>query len=312
MISGILCIPVRSNAAPLICQSVQNGITTLVPVLGTSCAAAFVAHNTSSIPGLVNNTCPKVVGGDLVYVSCSGISLSDFPTGITTGVPGSDGPFAIVASSGGPVTFNTRSPGCITFNACDLAINDSSNGDILLLTAGGQLKIAADFQATAGSFLGAVSATTGFTAGVSGTDGPGLSIIGSACSLNLVTTSGHGQISCGSSLTLSATTSAFDHTLSANNGGASGLVGINKLIAAVDVADTYHCIVSDLSGLTAGGSSTVVAIGSSAYNFSSSHYVLLINDDTDFSVVVVTAKATTGFTFTSTSGHVYSYQACGE
>ncbi len=104
LISGILIAPGRINADPLICSSTSNGITTLVPILGTTCAAAFTSKNTISVPGIVNGKCLTVVGGDLGYLPCPvGSPGATGPTGLTgppgptgtsgaTGAPGPTGP----------------------------------------------------------------------------------------------------------------------------------------------------------------------------------------------------------------------------
>jgi hypothetical protein len=74
----------------------------------------------------------------------------------------------------------------------------------------------------------------------------------------------------------------------------------------------YHCIKNPVGGVTAAGASVVVSFDA-ALNFTDSRYTLVINNDTVLATVPpVTAKASTGFTFTSTATNVYSYQACGE
>ncbi len=71
LVGGCLISPVRSNAAPLICAATLNDNTSvLVPVLGTSCSAAFVAKKTGSVPGLTNGQCLQVISGDIGLGSC--------------------------------------------------------------------------------------------------------------------------------------------------------------------------------------------------------------------------------------------------
>ncbi len=145
LILGSLFAPVAVAAAPLVC----SGPTGLVYVLSASCAAS----NVGVFPGFTVGNC-LVVQSDfsLGGGACGGGGGSNFPTGITTGVPGVDGPFAIVSSSSGPVTFNTVGG--------DLNISDSSNGRIFLMdNAGnsefiGQLQMDVGYNDTSGKSFG--------------------------------------------------------------------------------------------------------------------------------------------------------------
>jgi hypothetical protein len=81
--------------------------------------------------------------------------------------------------------------------------------------------------------------------------------------------------------------------------------------AGGQLAHTYTCITTPAAGLTAVGGSTAVAFPG-GFTFAGA-YTLFVNDNTVLSTVPpVTAKSTTGFTFTSVNTHVYSFQACGE
>lgn len=130
-----LFAPVAVSAAPLVC----SGPTGLVYILAVSCAAA----NVGGFPGFTVGNC-LVVQADfsLGGGACGGGGGSNFPTGIMTGIPGADGPFAVVSSLGGPVSFTTNS--VITVSplnvpGSDLLITDSTNGAILAVDSFGNI-----------------------------------------------------------------------------------------------------------------------------------------------------------------------------
>jgi len=78
--------------------------------------------------------------------------------------------------------------------------------------------------------------------------------------------------------------------------------------AGIPVAVTKH-IVQDK--VTAAGVTVSIVFGGSAVFTSATSYSLYIFDETSFLVVVPTAKSATGFSFSSTNGHVYSFLANG-
>jgi hypothetical protein len=216
LISGVLCIPVRSNAAPLICQSVTNGITTLVPVLGTSCAAAFVAKGTSSVPGLTNGQCLQVISGDLGYGACGTVggptlAANQTWTGINTYTNASGTNFGTVNTNnlgllniaqgvGGGGSFVTMGadgskqcaflPG--SFTGQDFVLMDVPNyGSVPLIAIDGSnnqdgLAFCQGFAALRGSFFGYVTTSGGafyVSGATSGIDVPqGLIITGKSSS----------------------------------------------------------------------------------------------------------------------------------
>jgi hypothetical protein len=124
-----------------------------------------------------------VVGGVPAWAASGGGGGSNFPTGITTGVPGSDGPFATVASAGGPVGFTTNilaTCGAGGATANDLLISDSGNGHIVCLDNAGNLEILGQFDANGGinSFGGPIVSDTGVRAPVFFQTSPGFSSFG--------------------------------------------------------------------------------------------------------------------------------------
>jgi hypothetical protein len=105
--------------------------------------------STQLVPGIVSGQCVAAgTGIYLIGVACGGGGGgSNFPTGITTGVPGTDGPFAIVSSVSGPVSFTTNStmaagPAGSSVAGTDLLVTDSTNGPILALDLTGDLGLA--------------------------------------------------------------------------------------------------------------------------------------------------------------------------
>ncbi len=107
LLSGLFCSPVQSYAAPLICTT-PNG---LVAILGTTCAAAFHAKTTSTVPGLTEGLCAKVVSGELTYGTCA--------SGATVPNPNATGQTLFSANGS-------------TFSL----LNAGSNGQVLTLSGG--------------------------------------------------------------------------------------------------------------------------------------------------------------------------------
>jgi hypothetical protein len=89
---------------------------------------------------------------------------------------------------------------------------------------------------------------------------------------------------------------------------------VKYLIAGTAPASTYHCVTSPAAGYTAVGTPQAVVFSGAAVF--SGFYTLALNDNgpTGFTVPAITAKVTTGFTFTATNfaSDTYSFLACGE
>jgi hypothetical protein len=281
LVSCMLFAPIKAQSAPLIC----SGPTGLVYVLAASCTAASLGV----LPGFTVGNC-LVVQSDfsLGGGACGGGGGSNFPTGITTGVPGIDGPFAVVASLGGPVTFSTSSTTGVGpyFFGNDLLITDSVNGPIVVIDNAGDAGFAGAFTATA------INATNGFN--VVGTQ----TRIGVNCCPQIDTLGGGLQL-----------------ILTIN----SGMVG-GTAMSAVDqtgnsVSGSYHCNTSNQDGIPAVGASTAIQWSSLGTSFVG-QYTLVVNDNgpIGFADPTVTAKTVGGFTFTSTNfaTDTYSYLACGD
>lgn len=170
-----LFAPVAVSAQPLVC----NGPSGLVYVTVSSCATG----NVGTFGGAPVGDCLVVDSLlELTFGACGGGGGgSNFPTGITTGIPGSNGPFAIVASAGGPVGFTTNNTTCLpagnqVFGA-DLCINDNVNGFIFGIDSSGDVGIGsatggpASFITNGGTFTGGNFISTvspGYTDGTAG------------------------------------------------------------------------------------------------------------------------------------------------
>ncbi len=88
-----------------------------------------------------------------------------------------------------------------------------------------------------------------------------------------------------------------------------GQVGPAFLASGATAPSTFHEIISPSGGVTGNGATTVNWPVAQA--FASANYVLSITDQTTFAAVAATAKTIDSFTFTATTGHVYSYHARG-
>lgn len=165
LVSGMMVAPVQASAAPLVCSS-ANG---LVYVLAASCAAA----NVDVMPGFTVGNC-LVVQADfsLGGGACGGGGGSNFPTGITTGVPATDGPLAVVQGSTGFFTLGTEAGFGGVFALSSNAAPDffeclQSDGSCLFTGALVQFS-----GGTAVHAVGTLNADAGITTGQPGVDGP--------------------------------------------------------------------------------------------------------------------------------------------
>jgi hypothetical protein len=86
------------------------------------------------------------------------------------------------------------------------------------------------------------------------------------------------------------------------------------VIAGTAPASTYHCVTSPAAGYTAAGTPQAVVFSGAAVF--AGFYTLALNDNgpTGLTIPAITAKVTTGFTFTATNfaSDTYSFIACGE
>jgi hypothetical protein len=115
--------------------------------------------STQLVPGIVSGQCVAAgTGIYLIGVACGGGGGgSNFPTGITTGIPGTDGPFAVVASAHGPVGFTTSSTTCLPANSTcgsDLLITDPIAGPVVAIDTGGNIEAAGTIAADSGLLVG--------------------------------------------------------------------------------------------------------------------------------------------------------------
>jgi hypothetical protein len=121
LISGVLfCMPVQSYATTtsLICSTPSG----LIAVQGTTCSAAFTSKTTSTVPGLTEGLCAKVVSGELTYGSCGGGGTTS-----TLGVTGTySAPFTVLGgyAGTGKTGFGFYTLGSSATDTCDGRIGE--------------------------------------------------------------------------------------------------------------------------------------------------------------------------------------------
>lgn len=102
---------------------------------------------------------------------------------------------------------------------------------------------------------------------------------------------------------------AADSILGVARGGHLGLLIPALLNTGLQVANTVHCVVGTV---TAAGASTSVSLaGAAAFTAGQAWLYLVMDASAGTIVTAMSGLSNTGFTFASTSGHVYMYFAIG-
>ncbi len=117
LISGILFIPVRSDANVTLICTTPSGV---VSVFAISCASAYPGNKTSSLPGLTSGLCAKVISADLAMGTCSsgGITSINGDSTLVQTIVGDS--FITVSQGGGGETD-------LNLNSSNLAQLDGNN-----------------------------------------------------------------------------------------------------------------------------------------------------------------------------------------
>jgi hypothetical protein len=349
LLIGSLFAPVAVSAAPLIC----NGPGGLVFALADSCAAANVGVFPGFTIGqclviqadlsLAGGTCggggggPTLAGnntwtGQNTFNNAAGVTIGTSNVGqmpeislgqvagnnnftligtnhsdVCSGVPGDFLDIGSVGFGGGPLmTMNMNAIGfCQGINVGTIAVNNvQASGTALVYTAG---TLGTDTTSAL-----AFGISTGSSQTQIGADSS-RSVSGVSCDAFQITfNSDPNSYVC---MDVPGNLGIRGNVLAGGTVQSAGDYVPVRTLADGTAGDPTHCVISGRLGFTATGTPQAVTFtGAAVFR---GFYTLVVNDNgpTTFSNgVPITAKSTTGFTFTATNfgTDTYSYQACGE
>jgi hypothetical protein len=256
-------------------------------VPGASSGECLMANPGGYITSGACNAGSPTLAGDNTWTGANAFTQS-----ITIGVPSTDGPGALFYGVNGLFQLNSNSSSFRAQVECDIALG--YGGPSLCIDSQGNLGTkslnSSDTILHMGGFIG------GATLELNGSQSPP----SGTCVSGSLYVSRNGDLT--STLYVCVAT-AWAPPIVSNSS--------TRVLNDGTPGDPTHCVVSGRLGITAAAASTAVTFtGSAVFR---GYYTLTINDNTSFAGGVTrTAQGTTGFTFNSTVGHVYSYQACGE